>query len=220
MNLSDMWQTWLKATTSPNEITYAELRQKPDARLSTALIWMVIYGAIAAVVGLISSIMFAGAANSAIAQFLAQPGLDPELRAQIELFANSGMLGGLGAANIGSIVLVPIGFLIGTGILHLIARLFRGQGEFGRFAYLNAAYQAPLGILATLLTLVPLAGGCISALISIYQIVLAYFAVKVEHQLTSGRAIIVVLLPLIVVLVLSGCLFISLFGMILGLQNQ
>jgi hypothetical protein len=219
MNLSDMWQTWLKATTSPSEITYEELRQKPDARLSTALIWMVIYGAIAAVIGLISSIMFAGAANSAVAQLMAQPELDPELRAQIELFANSGMLGGLGAANIGSIVWVPIGFLIGTGILHLIARLFGGQGEFGRFAYLNAAFQAPLGILVTLLSLIPFVG-CITPIISIYQIVLAYFAVKVEHQLTSGKAIIVVLLPLIVVLVLFGCLFISLFGMIMGLQNQ
>jgi hypothetical protein len=214
-----MWQTWLKATTSPSEITYEELRQKPDARLSTALIWMVIYGAIAAVIGLISSIMFAGAANSAVAQLMAQPELDPELRAQIELFANSGMLGGLGAANIGSIVWVPIGFLIGTGILHLIARLFGGQGEFGRFAYLNAAFQAPLGILVTLLSLIPFVG-CITPIISIYQIVLAYFAVKVEHQLTSGKAIIVVLLPLIVVLVLFGCLFISLFGMIMGLQNQ
>ena len=57
MNFADMWQTWLKATTSPNELTYEELRQKPDAKLSTALIWMVIYGAIAAVAGLISSMV-------------------------------------------------------------------------------------------------------------------------------------------------------------------
>lgn len=219
MNFADMWQTWLKATTSPNELTYEELRQKPDAKLSTALIWMVIYGAIAAVAGLISSMVFAGVANNALSQMLAQPDLPPEARAQIDMLVNSGMLGGVGAANIGSIVWVPIGFLIGTGILHLIARLFGGQGEFGRFAYLNAAFQAPLGILMTLLSLVPLVG-CISLFVAIYQIVLSYFAVKVEHQLTSGKAITVILLPLIIVMGLGLCLFASIFGMILGLQGQ
>lgn len=220
MNFSDMWQTWLKATTSPNDITYEELRQKPDAKLSIALIWMVIYGVIAAITGLISTMMFRSAANSFVTQLLAQPDLPPEARAQIEMLVNSGALSGLGGLGVGAIVTVPIGFLIGTGILHLIAKLFGGSGEFGRFSYLSAAYQAPLGILSALLALVPFVGGCITPLIGIYQIVLAYFAVKVEHQLTSGKAIMVILLPLIIVLVLFGCLFFSLFGVLMGLQSQ
>jgi len=33
---------------------------------------------------------------------------------------------------------------------------------------------------------------CLTIFISIYQIVLAYFATKVEHQLTSGRALLTV----------------------------
>ena len=106
--------------------------------------------------------------------------------------------------NLTAIITVPLFFLIGVGIYHLIAKLLGGQGEFGRYAYLNAAYAAPLGIVASLLSLVPFAS-CLTIFISIYQIVLAYFATKVEHRLTSGRALLTVLLPVIVVVGLMAC---------------
>ncbi|MBE2236745.1 MAG: hypothetical protein IAE81_03085, partial [Caldilineaceae bacterium] len=64
MNLSDMWQTWLKATTNPNEATYEELRHRPDANVTTAIIYMAIYGVVAAVVSVLSSLLFAGAMSA------------------------------------------------------------------------------------------------------------------------------------------------------------
>ncbi len=57
MNFSDMWQTWLKATTSPSEATYLELRQKPNATVTTAILWMVIYAVIASVIGLLGGML-------------------------------------------------------------------------------------------------------------------------------------------------------------------
>lgn len=222
MNFSDMWQTWLKATTSPNDATFEELRQKPDATITTAIIWMAIYGAVSALAGIISGVMFAGAMNSVVPTLMTQMELPPTEAAQVEqalrMFSGGGF-GMVGFSSLANIVMVPLFFLVGVGIYFLIAKVLGGAGEFGRYAYLNAAFSAPLGILTTLLGLVPFVG-CISPLISIYSLVLVYFATKAEHRLSSGRAIWVVLIPVLVVVLLFGCFIFSIVGLVASLQNR
>jgi hypothetical protein len=208
-----MWQTWLKVTTGPNDATFEVERQKPTATMSTALIWMVIAGAVSAAVGFVNSLVFAGAVRGVLPELLAQADLPPEVQTQLAPFMDLGLAAGFGAVNLTAIITVPLFFLIGVGIYHLIAKLLGGQGEFGRYAYLNAAYAAPLGIVASLLSLVPFAS-CLTIFISIYQIVLAYFATKVEHRLTSGRALLTVLLPVIVVVGLMACAVFSLVALL------
>lgn len=219
MNLSDTWQTWLRVLTNPNEVTFEAERQKAGATLATAAIWMVIAGLITGVVGFLQSMMMAGAIQGAIPQLLAQLDLPPETEAQLTPLLNSGALGGMGAANLWAIVSVPLGFLIGVGILWLLARLLGGTGEYGRYAYLMAAFAAPLTILSALLGLIPLAGSCIAFIVYIYQLVLTYYATKVEHQLSSGRAITVVLIPVIVALLLILCFVFLLVGMLATLMQ-
>ena len=214
MNLSDTWQTWLRVLTNPNEATFEAERQKPGATLGTAAIWMLIAGVVTGVLGFLQSIVMAGAIQGAIPQMLEQFDLPPETEAQLAPLLNSGALGGMGAANLWSIVSVPVGFLIGAGILWLLARLLGGTGDYGRYAYLIAAFVAPLTILTALLGLIPLAGSCIAFIIYIYQLVLTYYATKVEHQLSSGRAITVVLIPVIVALLLIMCLVFAFVGML------
>lgn len=223
MNLSDVWQTWIKATTSPNDATFEELRLKPDANVTTAIIWMAIYGAVSAVIGIISGFMFAGAMNTTVPAILEQANLSPEEAAQVEpflrAFTSGGAMGAAGLASLTNIITIPLFFLISVGIYFLIAKVLGGTGDYGRYAYLNAAFSAPLGILTTLLGMVPFVG-CITPLISIYTLVLVYFATKTEHQMSSGRAIWVVLIPVLFVLLLTGCLIFSLVGLIATLQNQ
>jgi hypothetical protein len=222
MTFSEMWQTWLKATTSPNDATFAELRLKPEANITTAVIWMAIYGAVAAVVGIIGGLIFANTISSMMPGILEQLDLPPAEAAQAEqalrLFTGGGF-GMAGFASLANIVLAPFFFLIGVGIYFLLARMLGGNGDFGRYAYLNAAFAAPLGILTALLSLAPFAS-CISPLISIYALVLVYFATKAEHQLSGGRAIWVVLIPLIVAFVLFGCFLFSIISLVASLQNQ
>jgi len=124
----------------------------------------------------------------------------------------------MGAAGLSSIITVPIGFLIGVGILWLVARLLGGSGEYSRYAYLNATYTAPLTILSALLGVVPILG-CISIVLYIYQLVLTYYVTKVEHQLSSGRALIVVLTPVIFVLLLVACFVFFVAGALVMLQG-
>lgn len=223
MNFSDMWQTWLKATTSPNDATFEELRLKPEANVTTAIIWMAIYGAVSAVIGVISGLIFAGTINSTLPALLEQANLPPAEAAQAEqvlrIFTGGGLGLATGFASLVNIVVAPLMFLIGVGVYFLLAKMLGGNGDFGRYAYLNAAFAAPLGILTTLLSLVPFAG-CISPLISIYSLVLVYFATKAEHQMSSGRAIWVVLIPVLVVFALFGCLLFSIIGLFASLQSQ
>jgi hypothetical protein len=105
---------------------------------------------------------------------------------------------------------------VGTGILYLVAKLLGGTGEFGRYAYLNASFTAPLTILSSLLSVVPVLS-CLSLFISIYQLVLTYYSTKVEHNLTSGKALVVVLLPLIVVLLLVFCFITFVVGALMAI---
>lgn len=223
MNFAEMWQTWLKATTSPNDATFEELRLKPEANVTTAIIWMAIYGAVSAVIGVISGLIFAGTINSTLPALLEQANLPPAEAAQAEqmlrIFTGGGLGIATGFASLVNIVVVPLMFLIGVGIYFLLAKMLGGNGDFGRYAYLNAAFSAPLGILTTLLSLVPFAG-CISPLITIYSLVLVYFATKAEHQMSSGRAIWVVLIPVLVVFMIFGCFLFSIIGLVASLQNQ
>ncbi len=175
-----------------------------------------------AIAGLVSSLIFAGTLQSALPSALQQLNLSPTEMAQVEQalrFLPGNMAMGAGLSSLGNIIWIPVWFLIGVGVYHLLARLMGGVGEYGRFAYLNAAFSAPLGIVATLLSVVPFAG-CLAPLLSIYGLVLAYFTLRVEHQLSSGRAIMVILLPLLIVIVLAMCFVFGIAGLVLSLQSN
>ena len=94
----------------------------------------------------------------------------------------------------------------------------RDRGEYGRYAYLNATFTAPLTILSALLGVVPILG-CLSFVLYIYQLVLTYYVTKVEHELSSGRALIVVLAPVIFVMLLLACFFFFLVGALAMMQG-
>lgn len=109
MNFAEMWQSWLKASTGPNDATFAELRQKPDATVTTAVIWMAIYGVVAAIAGLISSMIFAGTIQGALPAVLEQMNLPPAEAAQVEQalrFLPGNVAAGAGFSSLANIVMV------------------------------------------------------------------------------------------------------------------
>jgi len=114
MNFAEMWQTWLKATTSPNDATFEELRLKPEANVTTAIIWMAIYGAVSAVIGVIGGLIFAGTINSTLPALLEQANLPPAEAAQAEqvlrIFTGGGLGLATGFASLVNIVVVPLMF--------------------------------------------------------------------------------------------------------------
>ena len=119
----------------------------------------------------------------------------------------------------------PIVFIISVGIQHLIASQLgmdrirlepsgeKRFGKFGRYAYLNATFGAPLSIIASLLSLAPFLNCLTSLILGIYQTVLASYATRAEYRLSRGRVIFVILVGPILVGggwgILSGILYSS-----------
>lgn len=204
MNVSQVWQTWLHATTRPSEATFEAERQQPNATLATALIWMLIAGAITAVIGMLQATLAAGAASGTVSLLLDVVHLPPAMHTALRALLSVGSVAGLSDANIGSIITLPLGFLISVTIFHWIARLLGGVGSYGRYAYLNAAFSAPLNILTAAISIIPYVN-LLEIVIIIYQFVLIYYATKVEHRLTRGKTLLVILLPVLVVLALIAC---------------
>ncbi len=114
-------------------------------------------------------------------------------------------LAGIGATNQGvggflaSIILAPIfaviGLFIGAGILHLLVRLIVGSRNSGFEATFRVvAYSA----VTSLVSWIPFIGG----LLSLYGIYLGIVGIREVHSTTTGKAALVVLIPVAVILVL------------------
>ena len=101
---------------------------------------------------------------------------------------------------IGSVVLAPIGGIIGVfvvaGIAHLLVRLVVGARNGGFGATFRVASYASV---TSLVSWIPVIGG----LLGLYGIYLAVVGIREMHGTTTGKALVVVLFPFLVVLVLA-----------------
>ncbi|MYC95496.1 MAG: hypothetical protein F4X14_11045 [Caldilineaceae bacterium SB0661_bin_32] len=140
-------------------------------------------------------------------------------------------------------LLKPVSFLVKVGMYHCIALLFGGRGRFGRYAYLLAAFGAPILILNSLLDYMPLAVArlaavlpgssfmagqnwyytlmgsaafAVSLIVLAYWLVLFYFSMKVEHGMTWWRAVTGVAASYLVIFVYGA---IWPYGLVSGLME-
>lgn len=200
MNFGSMFQTWMKVLTSPGAEVFLAEREKPAATLTTGLVWIILAALVTALLGLLQTQLNASSLGGLAEMVGLMP---PDLRGYMEMIVNNDSL--ISNASLFSIIITPLFFIIGVGILHLVASVLGGRGQFGRYAYLNATYAAPLAMISSLLGFVPVVGGCLGGILTIYGWVLTYFATKVEYGLSDGRAIVVVLAPILAVFVLVLC---------------
>jgi hypothetical protein len=106
---------------------------------------------------------------------------------------------GLGAF-IGSVIFAPIGGAIGVfviaGIAHVLVMVVVGARNSGFGSTFRVACYASV---TSLVSWIPIIGG----LLGLYGIYLAVVGIREVHGTTTGKAVLVVLLPVIVVLVLA-----------------
>ncbi len=175
---------YIRVLTKPSAATFAEEQGK--AAWNIVWIQLIIYAIAAAVLGylaiLISPNQFSTAGSST---------LNPGMVQAISL-----------SAGFGLILLVPIFFFIGVGIYYLIAKAFGGQGTFLAQSYTTLLYGVPIGILSSVLRLIPILGSLAAIALGIYGIVLQVFAIMAVHRLSGGKATAVVLIPVAIAFVL------------------
>lgn len=101
-----------------------------------------------------------------------------------------------------SFVVGLLGFFLFQGILYGLAKAFGGQGTFVQQAYAFLLFQVPLGLLSSLLALIPVAGAYLGIIVGVYEIVLSILAIMGVHKLSSRKASAVVLIPIAVLIAL------------------
>jgi hypothetical protein len=110
-------------------------------------------------------------------------------------------------------ILITVGFFIGSGIFH-ICLLIVGAGKQGFEATFRVVtYASSTQVFA----LVPFLGGFI---ILIYNLVLWTIGFRESHHTTTGRALIAVILPMIVVLFLVGLIIFAIIIPLIFSQGQ
>lgn len=132
------------------------------------------------------------------------------------LIGGLGTLIGPGRFGVGSWIAsglyAVVGLAIGAGVLFLIGRLFKAQGEYiNLFRALGFAY-APQA-----LAIIPILGGIVGA---IWSVVLAIRAVKETQNVTDGAAAAIVLIPAAIALVLVAIAAVLIGFALFGLLGE
>ena len=201
------YQVWMNALTKPNEQTFADMAASPNAKMSTAFLWV-----------------FAGSLVQFLFASLVQPAY---MRQMMQQYGGGGQFqfgGGIGERLITAVCGAPIAavvsvvvFAVVVGIVQFLAKMFGGRGTFDQLAYTLAAIATPFALVSSVLTLlsaIPYVGLCFSAvslLAGLYALVLQVMAVKGVNQFGWGQAAGSLLLP---VVILCCCLAAAVFGAI------
>lgn len=123
------------------------------------------------------------------------------LSAGIIITIIAGIAQALGMFVLPGIIFMPIGLLIGSfigfGILHLLALLFGGKATFRQFFSVSMHTN-----LLSWISIIPFIGIFLNVITRIWGLVAVYNILKNLHQLSPGKALIVILLPVIIAVIL------------------
>lgn len=183
---SSFFEIWIAALTKPDEATYRQFANSPRASTGTAYLWMAISGAI--------SFFFYFLVTSFI-------GTSP-------YYGSGELISTLTCFFPITLVATLIGFTISAGYAYLMGRALGGNATFDQLAYTLAAYMAPLGLVSSIISVIPVVR-CLGIVIAIYGIVLSVTAIKAAQGLDWGKAFLASPAALALVLfLLAACVII------------
>jgi len=200
MDFKKMFDLWKKALTKPAK-TFKQQRKK--ASLGEGAKHMLVAGIIA---GIIMAILLWGGIS---------------LLSSMTTMTSSQLGTARIIAAITVLIFAPIaaviGWLIQSGIIHVISLLLGGkEGTFTLQSYLIAIYSAPIMIISYVLSWIPFIGWTIAILLAIYSLYLLTLLLKEVHKFSTGRAVLVWLIPIIIMLIILALFFAALIPLIVA----
>jgi hypothetical protein len=195
---------WVKVTQMTEEF-FAE--EAPRASGSNVLIGVLIFAVASTILSMISTAIWGGAQMAF---------LPPEYQETAAATLGGNVVGTLCCGFIGTIA----GFYISNGLAYLGARVLGGTGDFGTQTYLQSLFAVPIGIVAAAVNLVPCVGVIAALALAVYGLVLNVRAVKVTHNLTTGKALAAVLVPALLLGLLVVCGVIVLLAILGPVINE
>lgn len=205
---SSWLSTWIEAATKPNEMTYAKLASSPNAKMSTAFLWVFIGS-------LVNFFVVSLVQGAVMAQMMQQF----DFQEMPVRTLGGGFLSALCGAPVGAVVSV-IFFAIFTGVVQWVAKMFGGRGTFEQLAYVFAAITVPFTLVSSVLTLfaaIPYVGACFGFLglaLGIYVLVLELMAIKGVNQFGWGQAAGALFLPGIVLFCCIAAVILGFFTLL------
>jgi hypothetical protein len=179
-----------RVLTKPSAQTFAEEMGK--ASWDITWIQLLIYAIIVAILGYLRTLIMPASYNYTGSASALPPSTYQAITA---------------GTSFGLIILIPLFFFIGVGIVYAIAKAFHGTGTFLQQGYTTLLYSVPIGILSSLIGLIPIVGWLVGIAVGIYAIVLNVFAIMAVHRLSGGKATAVVLIPAAVALLFACAVF-------------
>jgi len=190
---------WIKAVSQPNEQTFIDISESPDAKPNTAYLWIFIVGTLSTIVsGIIQTIIRAIGIGG---------------------HSNAGAM--LGSSLVSVICASPFAgafsvlfFALGVAIIQWIAKLFGGTGTYDKLVYAVASISVPISLASMFLVpfnAVPylnICTGLVSVGLAFYSLFLEITAVKAVNRFGWGQAVGSVLIPVLVIgVVVCICVF-------------
>lgn len=183
-------QVWITALTEPSVKSYEALIEDPKASVNRAVIWLFVSLSLPFFLVMLVGAM-AGTAST-----------DSNV---------SGILVTLFCAPVLAAFYI-LNLAIRVGITHGIAKALGGEGQFGSLFYAFAAFEAPLGILASVFSSIRILN-CLVLFLGLYGLVLSVIATMAVYRLNTGRAI-VASFGLVVVLIGVAILLIFILALL------
>jgi hypothetical protein len=192
---------WTMVLTKPGTETFELILNDPQASRQRAFKWIFITGTIGLFIQQLVN-------HFKLSSYYAQYGYDYPTSA---LFAQLGI-----AVVLGGIFMLLV-FIIGNGITQAIARALGGVGTYGEYFYVSAAYSAPLVMVNVAVTAFAgmggVAFGLVSIALTIYQLMLSVMALKAVNQFGTGRALLAIFMPALVILgIIMAIVILALVG--------
>jgi hypothetical protein len=194
------YELWLEVWKRPSDTSFKSILNERDHSALRGLIWIAVVAVIAALVSNISGVPY-------ISAFVPQ-------MTGITIFKVIGDL------IIAPIIAIILNMLL-TGVLHLIAKIFHGNGQWSDLVFCLTAISAPAYILVAIASLIIFAFGSIqnsflivsicylvfSLILTIYSIVLYINAIKAVENISTGQAVATYFIPTIILLLIAACIF-------------
>ena len=188
-----MWidvNLWKEVLTNPAE-TFK--KEEKNVNLTEGIKQLIVAGVIA---GVFYGISAALALNSAGMLMMGKP------------MMGAGAMGFIGAL-IGTPITTLIGWFIFSAILYVIAKLLKGQGTFDTHMYFIALLYSPIVIIQGVLSIIPIVGAALGVLVSLYGLYLLTIAIKQAHKVSTEKAVLIWLIPVIVIALILGAMLMA-----------
>ena len=131
-----------------------------------------------------------------------------------------GSFGRLIGTIIGNPIATVIGLFIGAAIYHLLVLLVvRPRHEGYEATFKALAYASAVNVFS-FLAFIPILGILVVIAIGVYNVILTVIGIREMHATTTGRAVAVVLIPVVIILILGALLFAAIAAILVAAFSQ